>query len=100
GWAQGLAQGNRRSSWPVVKDVGAALFLLTELAVEQGADVLQRAIRVLALRIDGNRHPQSGSQHHDPHDALGVDALIATRDVNIALIASGELSELGGGTRM
>ena len=71
--------------------------------VSKHASALGRARErglVLALRIDLDSHPQPCCQHHDPHDALGIDALRPTGDENITVIATRKLGELGGCTRM
>src|SRR3546814_12387429 len=76
------------------------LFVLTEFAVEQVLDFGKRLVGIAARRFqpDGNALP--GGQHHDSHEALGVDPLRPPRNEDFAAELAGQLSQLGRRTGM
>src|SRR5450830_751001 len=50
-----------------------------------------------ALGLEADRAAQAGSQHHDAHDALGIDAAFALGNPDFAGETARELGELGRG---
>src|SRR3546814_495191 len=76
------------------------LFLFAELALEQGLDIVQGLLSIGALCIDLDSHTHAGGQHHDTHDAFGIDALGAARDKDFTAESARQLSQLGSGTGM
>src|SRR5690606_41014014 len=76
------------------------LFVFAKLGVEQGLDIAQRLFGVLASGVDHYRHAHAGRQHHDAHDALGIDALRTARDEHFTGITARKLRQLGSGPGM
>ena len=59
--------------------------------------VLPRLALALAVSLEFDLGPEAGGQHHDTHDALGVDAALAARHPHLASVTARDLGEFGRG---
>src|SRR5690554_4312123 len=71
--------------------------LLSETALDELDELLDRGPGVLAARPDGDLTAVLGSEHHHAHDALAVHLRVILADPDLGAEAGRELDELGGG---
>jgi hypothetical protein len=71
------------------------LLAFAELVVDERSDGVGRLLLVLAFGLEFDFGAEAGGQHHDAHDALGVDAAAVAGHEHLALEAAGQFRELG-----
>ena len=59
-----------------------------------------RILLALAAGLKLHRAANAGSQHHDAHDAFGVDAPLTLGKPDFTGETAGQLGQFGGGARM
>src|SRR5437868_5874463 len=69
-------------------------FALPEPVRDQRQNRFHSVLLVLAIGFHRDFAAKAGSQHHHPHDALGVDAALAAAHPHVAGVAAGQLGEL------
>src|SRR5574343_760251 len=118
-WATSSRAWETRWAWPmampwetarpwIVKLIGASpclggpaeSFSFPELVLDQGLQGSHCGVCVGAAGVDGDGAALGGGQHHDTHDAFGIDALAVAFEPDFTLVCAGGLGQLGGGAGM
>ena len=74
---------------------GRTLFAFTKLVIDQGQQSVHGFMFALALGFHLDLRANAGGQHHDAHDAFGVDATLALADPHLTGKTASELGEFG-----
>src|SRR3569623_2060327 len=90
----------RATAMPCTENVIARSLPFAEPVADQREQRVHRFLLALAVGLDRDLGAYTGGQHHDAHDALGIDAARAATEPDVAREAARQLGELGRGARM
>ena len=77
-----------------------ALFAFAKLVVDQRDQSVHGFLRLITDGFELDARANASRQHHDTHDAFGVDATLAFADPHFTRKTACEFGELGGRTGM
>jgi hypothetical protein len=98
--AGGVVPVYRLSASAGLYDPACLLLRLAEPVVNELLQGVDCRFGILALGLDPDAGALRGSQHHDTHDALCIDALRVFTDMDLGAVTVGDGDKLAGRTRM
>ena len=84
--------------WRPANDPAKVLLAFAELVVDQRDQGVHRSGFILTIRLNHDSRAFACGEHHDTHNAFGVDAAGVAFKIDFTLEAGGELGEFGGGS--